>query len=1006
MAEQETHAEEDSHMGDAVNIGRGDFVRRDKIVHGDEVHGDKVVSSRSQLEELQDYLARAVAAFKAHIYQIIARPALVDRPYKFLYPFEVEDERIFFGRERAVDALYQKLMADPLTVLHARSGAGKTSLLNAGLSPHLIREGRLPVYARAYEDPALAIKRAIVPPSLGPWPELLPKLTLQEFLGLACQHLGQTLELVVLLDQFEEFFVFWPEREQRQPFIDQLADCYDDNQLRVRLVIGIRGDYFTHLATCQDRLPHIFHNEYYLGTMTREEAHTAITGPVAKLSHPVDYEPELLGTLLDDLARGGMELPHLQIICARLYETLAEGEPAITLARYKELGQAEGVLGGYLNDVLDKLPGRGEAIAKEVLKELVSSEATPRVLSDTALAARIAGEPEELDGVLVRLVNARLLIRREEATGETAYEMAHQYLIGEIRMWIDQADLKFKQVEELLMREVANWRVHRTLIPEDRLELLHAQQERFRGFDDETSECLLQSALEADFPVDDWVKLVSEIGEKILLAALAHKRQSVRWGAAQGLGLFWVLPAVSELGSRDGSLRQAAAEALGELGDARAVKPLIAALKDENAEVRQAAAGALGEMGDPHADAVEPLIAVLKDENVGVRQAAAGALGEMGDRHAVEPLIAALGDGNINVRRSATHSLGLIWDLQLVSDLGSIDSAVRRAAAEALGDLGDRHTVEPVIAALQDENAEVRQAAAEALGDLGDRRAVEPLIAVLQDENAEVRQAAAEALGRLDDPRAVKPLIAVLKDENAEVRQVAARALGEIGGPHAVELLITSLGNEDIHVRRAATDALVEIGQFAVQPLISALGDRLSAVREAAARALGEIGDPLVVQPLIGILGQSSFVHRSAFGKHGDPDAIVRRAAAEALGKIGDPHAVQPLIGALGQSSFVRRAVSGKHRDSDAVVRRAAAWALGELADPRAVEPLISALGDEASAVREAAARALGEIGDPRAVQPLIGALDDEDWNVRRTAAKSLDKIGTPEALAGIERFR
>jgi hypothetical protein len=296
MQEREIHTEGGSYIEGGVNAGSGESVGRDKVVHGDEVHGDKVmgdkvVVSRSQAEELHDYLARTVAAYEARMYQVVARPpAPPDRPYKFLYPFEIKDEDIFFGRERAVEGLYQKLTADRLTVLHARSGAGKTSLLNAGLSPRLIREGRLPAYARAYEDPALTAKRAIVPPSLGPWPELLPRLTLHEFLGMACQHLGRTRELVVLLDQFEEFFVFWPEREQRQLFVDALADCYEDKALPVRFIIGIRGDYFTYLATCQNRLPHIFHNEYYLEAMTREEAQAAITRPVAKLDQPVAYE--------------------------------------------------------------------------------------------------------------------------------------------------------------------------------------------------------------------------------------------------------------------------------------------------------------------------------------------------------------------------------------------------------------------------------------------------------------------------------------------------------------------------------------------------------------------------------------------------------------------------------------------------------------------------------------------------------------------------------------------
>ena len=85
--------------------------------------------------------------------------------------------------------------------------------------------------------------------------------------------------------------------------------------------------------------------------------------------------------------------------------------------------------------------------------------------------------------------------------------------------------------------------------------------------------------------------------------------------------------------------------------------------------------------------------------------------------------------------------------------------------------------VEPLIAALKDENEYVRQAAAEVLGKIGDARAVEPLIAALKDESFSVRAAAARALGEIKDPRAVEPLIAALKDESFSVRRAAAEAL-------------------------------------------------------------------------------------------------------------------------------------------------------------------------------------------------------------------------------------
>lgn len=132
------------------------------VISGDvtgDVHIGNKVYTRSSLEELNDYLTRAVAAYEARLSQAVLRPTLPDHPYKFLYSFDVEDAPIFFGRDAAIEQLYGKTRQDRLTILHARSGAGKTSLLNAGLSPRLIHEGRLSVYARAYQDPYVLSSR-------------------------------------------------------------------------------------------------------------------------------------------------------------------------------------------------------------------------------------------------------------------------------------------------------------------------------------------------------------------------------------------------------------------------------------------------------------------------------------------------------------------------------------------------------------------------------------------------------------------------------------------------------------------------------------------------------------------------------------------------------------------------------------------------------------------------------------------------------------------------------
>ena len=216
-----------------------------------------------------------------------------------------------------------------------------------------------------------------------------------------------------------------------------------------------------------------------------------------------------------------------------------------------------------------------------------------------------------------------------------------------------------------------------------------------------------------------------------------------------------------------GDMHRAAAKALGQIGDPRAVEPLIVVLKDEL--VRITAIEALGAIGDPRA--VEPLVAVLEDPEYYRREAAARALGQIGDPRAIEPLVAALGNTG--------------------------------PAAAVLAQLGDRRAVVPLVAALRSKDRDVRKAAVEVLGVLCDARAVEPLIVALDE--ILLRRPAAKSLGAIGDPRAVEPLVAILREHEG----YAAEALGAIGDARAVEPLLAALEDHDWDVRREAAKALV-----------------------------------------------------------------------------------------------------------------------------------------------------------------------------------------------------
>lgn len=227
----------------------------------------------------------------------------------------------------------------------------------------------------------------------------------------------------------------------------------------------------------------------------------------------------------------------------------------------------------------------------------------------------------------------------------------------------------------------------------------------------------------------------------------------------------------------DVQIRLQAIQALGALGDVRAVKPLFTVQNDDDRTVRWGVADALVKIASR---SIEPFIAAIHDSSRDVRFRAAACLGSTGDRRAVEPLCTLLKDSDSLVRGTAAWALGKISDSSVVEPLRAAlmdgDPLVRGSAARAIGDIQDSMVVEELITALSDEARNVRASVAEALGKSGDPRAVEPLISLLQVDEY-LKHTAAEALGKLGDRHAVIPLIAALEENSGRVRKSAARAL-------------------------------------------------------------------------------------------------------------------------------------------------------------------------------------------------------------------------------------
>ncbi|HKZ70249.1 MAG TPA: ATP-binding protein, partial [Anaerolineales bacterium] len=220
MPETPPPSERNLNIGNQATIG-GDVVGRDKIIYNLNIIQRTAAEEVAQTRDLErQRLAQGVSGFVQRLLAQAEKKAGSGGPYKGLLEYRLSDSELFFGRERAIRDLMQNLGRGPLTVLHSESGTGKTSLLQAGISPRLIGAGHLPLYLRPYNvEPLLAIKRAFISdPSQTP---ILAAAPLRDFLRQVSDVLGLQTTLYILIDQFEELFTQLSELE-RGEFIREL----------------------------------------------------------------------------------------------------------------------------------------------------------------------------------------------------------------------------------------------------------------------------------------------------------------------------------------------------------------------------------------------------------------------------------------------------------------------------------------------------------------------------------------------------------------------------------------------------------------------------------------------------------------------------------------------------------------------------------------------------------------------------------------------------------------
>jgi HEAT repeat protein/cyclophilin family peptidyl-prolyl cis-trans isomerase len=333
----------------------------------------------------------------------------------------------------------------------------------------------------------------------------------------------------------------------------------------------------------------------------------------------------------------------------------------------------------------------------------------------------------------------------------------------------------------------------------------------------------------------------------------------------------------------------------------------------------------------------------------------------------------------------------------LIRLLADPEARVRRRAALAVGRVGEREGVSPLIAVLADADPEVRQMAAFALGLLGDLRAREPLVAALADPQPVVKGSAAEALGLIGDVAAADAVAGMAtqivqsgalnpapgdetdsqRDTPAAAFRLAIYALVRLKAYAPLASVVLEVNGQPRVRWWPVAFALQRLEDARALPaLMSLVGDPEPYTRGFAARGLGSLKDPAAVPVLMPLVT--------------GPDRMVAVEAIRALARLGDARAAPPLL------TLIRNA------KADSYLRLEAVTAAATIAGDGLVEALLDTLSDPSPAVRAAALRAIAQ-RDPEGFVTVLSGLDaDPEWSVRAALASVL---GTLPPQSGLPRL-
>jgi hypothetical protein len=342
-------------------------------------------------------------------------------PYPGLASFTEKDAAEFFGREQEVRALWERVRNRRLLAVIAPSGAGKTSLVRAGVMA-ACPDGWAVVCATPGAQPALGIAQALTPELAGD-PEAVAELLrgVRELMetgeagrvvAAARRWRNRHAEALLVVDQFEELFTLNAIEAQAR-FAALLGRLTAEADLHV--LLSLRDDF---LIRCSELAPlaPVFESLTPLAALSRDGLRRAIVEPAKTRGYAFE-DAALVEEMLASVEGARGALPLLAFAVARLWERRDRERKLLSRAAYEEIGGVAGALAQHAEETLDRIGLAREPVVRELFRNLVTAQGT-RAAADreellSALPSRL-----EAETVLRALVDARLLTSYELEGGD------------------------------------------------------------------------------------------------------------------------------------------------------------------------------------------------------------------------------------------------------------------------------------------------------------------------------------------------------------------------------------------------------------------------------------------------------------------------------------------------------------------------------------------------------------------------------------------------------------